>query len=73
MAEGQRLTVAQVVAQTRDGRLEAFVREAVVLAAGGEKQGGSGRPDRALLSFSYACHRANAPFRTTGTPGFPGG
>ena len=31
MAEGQRMTVADVVAQTRDGRLEDFVREAVVL------------------------------------------
>ena len=33
MAEGQRMTVADVVAQTRDGRLEDFVREAVVLVA----------------------------------------
>jgi hypothetical protein len=31
MAEGQRMTVADVVAQTRDGRLEDFVREAVPL------------------------------------------
>src|SRR4051795_3370903 len=31
MAEGQRMTVADVVAQVRDGRLEDFVREAVVL------------------------------------------
>jgi hypothetical protein len=29
MAEGQRMTVADVVAQTRDGRLEDFVREVV--------------------------------------------
>jgi putative transposase len=33
MAEGQRMTVADVVAQTRDGRLEDLVREAVVLVA----------------------------------------
>ena len=33
MAEGQRMTVADVVAQVRDGRLEDFVREAVVLVA----------------------------------------
>ena len=33
MADGQRITVADVVAQTRDGRLEDFVREAVVLVA----------------------------------------
>jgi excisionase family DNA binding protein len=33
MAEGQRMTAADVVAQVRDGRLEDFVREAVVLAA----------------------------------------
>ena len=33
MAEGQRMTVADVVAQTRDGRLEDFVREVVVLVA----------------------------------------
>src|SRR3954468_17940556 len=31
MAEGQRMTVADVVAQVRDGRLEDFVREAVTL------------------------------------------
>jgi transposase-like protein len=33
MAEGQRMTAADVVAQLRDGRLEDFVREAVVLVA----------------------------------------
>ena len=33
MAEGQRMTVADVVAQTMDGRLEDFVREAVALVA----------------------------------------
>jgi putative transposase len=33
MAEGQSMTVADVVAQMRDGRLEDFVREAVVLVA----------------------------------------
>jgi transposase-like protein len=33
MAEGQSMTVADVVAQVRDGRLEDFVREAVVLVA----------------------------------------
>jgi putative transposase len=33
MAEGQRMTIADVVAQTHDGRLEDFVREAVVLVA----------------------------------------
>jgi putative transposase len=33
MVEGQRMTVADVVAQTRDGRLADFVREAVVLVA----------------------------------------
>jgi putative transposase len=33
MAEGQRMTVGDVVAQVRDGRLEDFVREAVVLVA----------------------------------------
>jgi transposase-like protein len=33
MAEGQRMTVADVVAQTRDGRLEDFAREAVMLVA----------------------------------------
>src|SRR5437588_8056221 len=33
MAEGQRMTAAEVVAQVRDGRLEDFVREAVVLVA----------------------------------------
>jgi transposase-like protein len=33
MAEGQRMTVADVVARTRDGRLEDFVREAVGLVA----------------------------------------
>jgi transposase-like protein len=33
MAEGQRMTAADVVAQVRDGRLEGFVREAVVLVA----------------------------------------
>ena len=31
MADGQRMTVADVVAQVRDGRLEDFVREAVAL------------------------------------------
>jgi putative transposase len=33
MAEGQRMTVADVVAQVRDGRLDDFVREAVELVA----------------------------------------
>src|SRR3954452_16436802 len=33
MAEGQRMTVADVVAQVRDGRLEDVVREAVVLVS----------------------------------------
>src|ERR1039458_2034342 len=33
MVEGQRMTVADVVGQVRDGRLEDFVREAVVLVA----------------------------------------
>src|SRR5947209_7850007 len=33
MVEGQRMTAADVVAQVRDGRLEDFVREAVVLVA----------------------------------------
>ena len=33
MAEGQSMTVADVVARTMDGRLEGFVREAVVLVA----------------------------------------
>ena len=33
MADGQRMTVADVVAQVRDGRLEDFVREAVALVA----------------------------------------
>ena len=33
MAEGQRMTVADVVGEVRDGRLEDFVREAVVLVA----------------------------------------
>jgi transposase-like protein len=33
MAEGQRMTVADVVAEVRDGRLEDFVREAVALVA----------------------------------------
>ena len=33
MIEGQRMTVADVVAQVRDGRLDDFVREAVELAA----------------------------------------
>ena len=33
MAEGQRMTAADVVAQMRDGRLEDFVKEAVVLVA----------------------------------------
>ena len=33
MAEGQSMTVADVVAQVRDGRLEDFVREAVALVA----------------------------------------
>jgi putative transposase len=33
MAEGRRMTVADVVAQVRDGRLEDFVREAVALVA----------------------------------------
>jgi putative transposase len=33
MTEGQRMTVADVVAQVRDGRLEDFAREAVVLIA----------------------------------------
>ena len=33
MAEGQRMTAADVVAQVRDGRLEDFVREAVVVVA----------------------------------------
>ena len=31
MAEGQSMTVADVVAQVRDGRLEDFVKEAVTL------------------------------------------
>ena len=31
MADGQRMTVADVVAQVRDGRLEDFVREAVAV------------------------------------------
>jgi transposase-like protein len=33
MAEGQSMTVADVVAQVRDGRLEDFIREAVSLVA----------------------------------------
>ena len=33
MAEGQRMTVADVVSQVRDGRFEDFVREAVELVA----------------------------------------
>ena len=33
MAESQSMTVADVVAQVRDGRLEDFVREAVALVA----------------------------------------
>ena len=33
MAEGRSMTVADVVAQVRDGRLEDFVREAVLLVA----------------------------------------
>jgi putative transposase len=33
MAEGQSMTVADVVAQVRGGRLEDFVREAVALVA----------------------------------------
>jgi putative transposase len=33
MAEGQRMTAAEVVARVRDGRLEGFVGEAVVLIA----------------------------------------
>jgi len=33
MAEGQSMTVADVVAQVRDGRLEDFIREAVALVA----------------------------------------
>ena len=33
MADGQSMTVADVVANVRDGRLEDFVREAVVLIA----------------------------------------
>jgi transposase-like protein len=33
MVEAQRMTAADVVAQVRDGRLEDFVREAVVLVA----------------------------------------
>jgi hypothetical protein len=33
MAEGQRMTVADVVAQVRAGRLEDFVREAVAIVA----------------------------------------
>ena len=33
MAEGQSMTVADVVARTMDGRLEDFVREAVALVA----------------------------------------
>ena len=33
MAEGQRMTAADVVAQVRDGRLEDFVRDAVALVA----------------------------------------
>ena len=33
MAEGQSMTVADVVAKTMDGRLEDFVREAVGLVA----------------------------------------
>jgi len=33
MADGQSMTVADVVARVRDGRLEDFVREAVALAA----------------------------------------
>ena len=33
MAEGQRMTVADVVAEAMDGRLEDFVREAVALVA----------------------------------------
>src|SRR6185437_9468178 len=33
MAEGQRMTAGDVVAQVRDGRLEDFVKEAVALVA----------------------------------------
>jgi hypothetical protein len=33
MAEGQRMTAADVVGQVRDGRLGDFVREAIVLVA----------------------------------------
>jgi hypothetical protein len=33
MAEGQSMTVADVVAQVRDGQLDDFVREAVALVA----------------------------------------
>jgi hypothetical protein len=35
MADGQSMTVADVVAKTMDGRLEDFVREAVALVARG--------------------------------------
>ena len=34
MADGQSMTVADVVAKTMDGRLEDFVREAVALVVG---------------------------------------
>ena len=46
MAEGQSMTVADVVAQVRDGRLEDFVREAVALVARELMEAGDQRGDR---------------------------
>ena len=46
MADGQSMTVADVVAQTMDGRLEDFVREAVALVARELMDGGDLGGDR---------------------------
>ena len=49
MAEGQRMTAAEVVAQVRDGRLEDFVREAVALVA----------PDGTTFGVVFDTHGVN--------------
>jgi len=48
MADGQSMTVADVVAKTMDGRLEDFVREAVVLVARELMEGAKSAPRSAL-------------------------
>jgi hypothetical protein len=56
MVEGQSMTtVADVVAQARDGRLEDFVREAVVTAAAISARSSPGRSGQSSCA-PYGCY-----------------